>query len=69
MIQSQHNPRFAGLSDNEVTELYIQAYKARAEGANTLTDTQLDALESELFWIDDELCARGLDLPRFNTVR
>lgn len=69
MIQSQHNPRFAGLSDNEVTELYIQAYRARSEGANTLTDTQLDAIESELFWIDDELCARGLDLPRFNTVR
>ena len=63
MIQSQHNPRFAGLSDNEVTELYIQVYRARAEGANTLTDTQLDAIESELFWIDDELCARGLDLP------
>ena len=69
MIQSTHNPRFAGLSDNEVTELYIQAYRARSEGANTLTDTQLDAIESELFWIDDELCARGLDLPRFNTVR
>lgn len=69
MIQSQHNPRFAGLSDNEVTELYIQAYRARSEGVNTLTDTQLDAIESELFWIDDELCARGLDLPRFNTVR
>lgn len=69
MIQSTHNPRFAGLSDNEVTELYIQAYRARSDGANTLTDTQLDAIESELFWIDDELCARGLDLPRFNTVR
>lgn len=69
MIQSQHNPRFAGLSDNEVTELYIQVYRARSEGVNTLTDTQLDAIESELFWIDDELCARGLDLPRFNTVR
>ncbi len=69
MIQSQHNPRFAGLSDNEVTELYIQVYRARAEGANTLTDTQIDAIESELFSIDDELCARGLDLPRFNTVR
>ena len=69
MIQSTHNPRFAGLSNDEVTELYIQAYRARSEGANTLTDTQLDAIESELFWIDDELCARGLDLPRFNTVR
>jgi hypothetical protein len=63
MIQSQHNPRFTGMSDNDVTELYIQTYKARSEGANTLTDTQLDAIESELFWIDDELCARGLDLP------
>lgn len=69
MIQSTHNPRFSGLTDDEVSNLYIQAYKARAEGANTMTDTQLDALESELFWIDDELCARGLDLPRFNTVR
>lgn len=69
MIQSTHNPRFAGLSDNEVTELYIQAYKSRAEGANTMTDIQLDAIDSELFWIDDELCARGLDLPRLSTVR
>ena len=69
MIQSTHNPRFSGLTDDEVSNLYIQAYRARSEGANTLTDTQLDAIESELFWIDDELCARGLDLPRFNTVR
>ena len=66
MIQSQHNPRYAGLNDSEVAALYIQFSKTRAEGANTLTATQLDAIESELFWIDDELCARGLDLP---TVR
>ena len=58
MIQSTHNPRFAGLSDNEVTELYIQAYKSRAEGANTMTDTQLDAIDSELFWIDDVVMVR-----------
>lgn len=69
MIQSTNNPRFAGLTDDEVSNLYIQTYRARAEGSNTLTDMQLDAIESELFWIDDELCARGLDLPRFNTVR
>lgn len=69
MIQSTHNPRFSGLTDDEVSNLYIQAYKARSEGANTLTDTQLDAIDSDLFWIDDELCSRGLDLPRFNTVR
>jgi hypothetical protein len=66
MIKSQHNPRFAGLSDKQVQDLYIQVYKERKAGADKLTDEQLDALESELFWIDDELCARDLDLPHFN---
>jgi hypothetical protein len=28
-----------------------------------MDDAQLEALDAELFWIDDELCARGLDLP------
>jgi hypothetical protein len=66
MIKSQNNPRFAGLSDKQVQDLYIQVYKERKAGADKLTDEQLDALESELFWIDDELCARDLDIPRFN---
>ena len=61
MIQSQHNPEYAYMSDAEVSKAYINAYKSR--NPDTMTDEELDALESKLFWLDDELCARGLDLP------
>lgn len=61
MIQSQHNPEYANMSDAEVSQAYINAYKSR--NTDTMTDEELDALESTLFWLDDELCARGLDLP------
>lgn len=60
MIQSTHNPRFASVSNEELNALYIDAYNKRKEAQE---DSELDALDSELFWIDDELCARGLDLP------
>lgn len=60
MIQSTHNPRFASVSNEELNRLYMEAYNKRKE---VQEDAELDALDSELFWIDDELCARGLDLP------
>ncbi len=61
MLKSKHNPRFAELSDSQLSALYLTTFKSR--NCDTMTDFELDNLESELFWIDDELCARGLDLP------
>ena len=61
MLKSTHNPRFAELSDSQLSALYVSTYKSR--NYDTMTDSELDNLESELFWLDDELCARGLDLP------
>lgn len=60
MIKSTHNPRFASVSNDELSTLYVSLYNKRKE---VQEDAELDALDSELFWIDDELCARGLDLP------
>ena len=61
MIQSQHNPAYASMTDAEVSALYVATYKAR--NPDTMTDEELEANDSALFWLDDELCARGLDLP------
>ena len=61
MMQSQRNPRFKDMTDNQLTDLYVAVY--RSKDYATMTDEQLDAVEAELFWIDDELCARDLDLP------
>ena len=62
MLASQHNPRFASLSDSELSALYVSTRKSF--NPDTRDDAQLEALDAELFWIDDELCARGLDLPQ-----
>jgi hypothetical protein len=61
MLTSTKNPRFETVSNEELLALYVLIYKSR--NCDTMTDQQLDYIESELFWIDDELCARGLDLP------
>jgi hypothetical protein len=61
MLKSTHNPRFAAMSDNEVSMLYVTTYKDR--DADTMSDEELDHNDAELFYLDDELCARGLDLP------
>jgi AMMECR1 domain-containing protein len=61
MLTSTKNPRFENVSNDELAALYVSIYKSR--DCDTMTDEQLDSIESELFWIDDELCARGLDLP------
>jgi hypothetical protein len=62
MLASQNNPRFAALSDSELSALYVST--RQSFNADTMDDAQLEAIDTELFWIDDELCARGLDLPR-----
>ena len=61
MLKSQHNPAYASMTDQEVSDLYVTTYKAR--NPDVMTDTELDEIDSQLFWLDDELCARGLDLP------
>lgn len=61
MIQSKHNPAYANMTDAEVIALYVATHKAR--NPDTMTDEELEANDSALFWLDDELCARGLDLP------
>lgn len=61
MLKSQHNPTYASMTDTEVSALYVTTYKAR--NPDTMTDIELDENDSQLFWLDDELCARGLDLP------
>ena len=61
MLKSIHNPTYAGMTDAEVSALYVSTYKAY--NPDTMTDAELDANDSALFWLDDELCARGLNLP------
>lgn len=61
MLKSVHNPLYSHLTDVEVSRAYLEAYKAR--NPDTMTDQQLDDNDSLLFWLDDELCARGLALP------
>lgn len=61
IIRSIHNPRFASLTDSDILALYEKTEKSR--NPDTMSDEELDAIESELFQLDEELCARGLDLP------
>lgn len=69
MMASIHNPQFAELSDSQLNDAYLSAEVQRKhlmaqndDGADI--DAQLDAIDARLFLIDDELCARGLPLPR-----
>ena len=61
MLNSKRNPIYAHMTDAEVSQAYVDADKAR--NPDTMTDEELDALDSTMFWLDDELCSRGLELP------
>jgi hypothetical protein len=67
-LRSIHSPLFGRFSDSDLTQHYIDALahrKAlieRADNGEDL-DSQIDDIDSMLFRIDDELCARNLDLP------
>ena len=69
MMASIHNPQFAELSDSQLNDAYLNAeiqrkhLMAQNDGGADV-DAQLDAIDTRLFLIDDELCARGLPLPR-----
>lgn len=69
MLKSIHNPRFADLTDEQLSATYLSAENNRRQlmaqhdtGADV--DAALDAVDAALFQIDDELCARDLPLPR-----
>jgi hypothetical protein len=69
MLKSIHNPNFADLTDLQLSAAYLAAENERRQlmaqhdsGADI--DAALDAIDSQLFQLDDELCARDLPLPR-----
>lgn len=67
MLKSTRSTQFADTSDIDLSAAYVAAYKWKAlivqhdNGDNV--DLAIDALDFMLFCLDDELCARGLDLP------
>jgi hypothetical protein len=70
MLKSVHNPKFAELTDAQLSAAYLAAESERRQlktlhdsGAD-VDDSVFDAIDSQLFQIDDELCARDLPLPR-----
>lgn len=63
MITSKPNHIYNAYSDDELLEEYIKQENARLFAVNSGEDFLADTIESIIFQIDDELCARGLDLP------
>lgn len=69
IIVSTHRPEFAGVTDAELSAAYIESEAQKRALVERMDDGQdveaeLDALHSRQFALDDELCARGLPLPR-----
>lgn len=70
MIRSIHNPEFQHLTDDEVIRAFIDAevkrthLQIRADDGEAELWEEIDKLESALFFLDDELCARDLPIPR-----
>ena len=66
MLVSTPNHLYNHLSDEELTSEFLkydlEFRKAVSSGDDFLADT-IDAI---IFQIDDELCARGLDLPNID---
>lgn len=67
-LRSIRNLEFSELSDNQLCDRYITAEQARKEliaraDKGEETWDEIETLDSLLFRIDDELCARNLDLP------
>lgn len=61
MLKSTHNSAYADMTDEQVSQAYKDLSQSRNCGI--MSDEELDSIDSQLFWLDDELCARGLDLP------
>ena len=63
MITSKPNHIYNAYSNDELIHEYIIQEKARVSAVNSGDDFLADTIEAIIFQIDDELCARGLDLP------
>ena len=68
MLKSVRSEKFMNTTDSALSLAYVAALNNRKElmakldtGVNV--DAELDLVDSTLFCLDDELCARGLDLP------
>lgn len=70
MIQSIRNPKFQHLTDDEVIRAFIDAevkrkhLQIRADDGEEELWEDIDKLESSMFFLDDELCARDLPIPK-----
>lgn len=69
MLKSIPNPQFADLTDSELSAAYLSAENERRQliaqhDSGVDIDAALDAIDARLFYLDDELCARDLPLPR-----
>jgi hypothetical protein len=71
MFISKRRPEFASQSDQQMLEMYLAADNKRQDLIHRMDDSdspdfdkQIHDIEYQLFAIDDELCARNLDLPR-----
>lgn len=63
MIVSQPNHVYNSLSDEELKSEYINHELAFNHAVNSGDDFLADTIDAIIFQIDNELCARGLDLP------
>jgi len=64
-LASQRNPALSSYSDNDIQNQYAAADGRRQAlifdyDNGKATDADLDAIDSVIFALDDELCARGL---------
>lgn len=77
-LVSVRNPNFADVSDHGLIQLAQDINSRRKEIYRKLDaiedilspsiiefESQIDDIDSESFRIDDELCARGLDWPKY----
>lgn len=68
-LVSQRSRRFADITDLELARMAVAAQRERNRIIAKLDETgadsseELDAIDTQLFRLDDELCARDLGWP------
>lgn len=74
IIASTRQPAYTALTNEQVEQAYREADARKrslyaavdalpADADTSDLEREQNAVEAELFSLDDELCARGLDLP------
>lgn len=63
MIVSRPNHLYTNLSDDELKSEFIKYELEFRKAVSSGDDFLADTIDAIIFQIDDELCARGLDLP------